>query len=766
MRERSNSWNAAQQKKKREACHKLREDTGYNPDAYREKDTERATGRALKKIKEVYRKYARKYEEFLIEVKDMHEDFRLEEGYPAPTLEELKQYMRWFIESTKGRLNPDGWPIIKSTLNHAENLVLGFFLETGNRILERNAAELYNISIQDRTIKAIGRQKFDLKLCDFEVASLIPRSEQKFERGLRYENIQLVLFRASIWDCDEPIYTGGSYLLALALYDNVLDGFSSAKDVFEQRIPEGQNELVLPWTKEAKGRCVVRHATAVKGVSEDPLTQEHYSEALGKIFTAACYHVQPTIYAMRRKLSAAVKEKYSSAHVAQILAQKSKSVYGNDYLASCSAVDVVNNTLWGRTVDNTHVEYFQGFKLDLDLDPELTAKRAAFFNAKTDYDANHLLNEYKAMKRVIYSKKLEQVMPELGRLVARILLNKPLSFFQKRLMVEDLLSHCRWEFDVVYRPGDEPVEGQCLVKGCGQNKHIYTWIPLQYLRSPEFEEYCHYEVIVFRHTTTCAGYCIEYMAFENTLTWPSKYPDPLCHYIADNEQDYRRHLYNVKLSAKRENRHAQNERPRKIRKSHISQPPGTGTKELKITFWEPPQPHPEAAQTRQGNQDHLNKRACRIANYCGLTSEVPCISPDGDNTLSAFVHSISSAACSVSSTLCHSDDGSKQCDEGSLTEQLRCYTLTEQLEIDSACQTSHEELIMKILRSEDIAVLETDGMSNPYSLTLSPPSNKLEGKLANNELLAATESVQIFLKLSEIHTIKNTIYISRLLGHL
>ncbi|KAK6828994.1 hypothetical protein RU639_003251 [Aspergillus parasiticus] len=51
MRERSNSWNTAQQKKKREARRKLREDRDYNPDAHREKDTERATGRASKKIK-------------------------------------------------------------------------------------------------------------------------------------------------------------------------------------------------------------------------------------------------------------------------------------------------------------------------------------------------------------------------------------------------------------------------------------------------------------------------------------------------------------------------------------------------------------------------------------------------------------------------------------------------------------------------------------------------------------------------------------------
>ncbi|KAE8316201.1 hypothetical protein BDV41DRAFT_585867 [Aspergillus transmontanensis] len=351
-------------------------------------------------------------------------------------------------------------------------------------------------------------------------------------------------------------------------------------------------------------------------------------------------------------------------------------------------------------------------------------------------------------------------------------------------------------------------------------------IPLQHLRycwecftfhdkrSPEFEEHCAshipsitthaiYRMRVFENTLVLRSHLEEYISRK---TWPSKYPDPLCHHIADNEQNYRRHLHNVyhynktiyvrprKLSVKRscpeldenratsENRHAQNERPRKIQKSHVSQPPGTGTKELKITFWEPPQPHPEAAQTEQGNQDHSNKRTYQIANYCGLTNKAPCTSQNSNNTLSASyntpkltdtssIHSISSAACSVSysvpinpqilepptATLCYSDNGSKQCNKGSLTEQLRYYTAAEQPKINSACQTSHKGPTMEILRSKNIAVLETDSISNPHSLTLSPLSNKRKEELANNKSLAATESVQIIPKPSEMHTIGSNI---------
>lgn len=337
-------------------------------------------------------------------------------------------------------------------------------------------------------------------------------------------------FGTAIWDCDKPIYSGALYLLALALADNALYGFSTPKEVFEQRIPEGQDELVLRWNEEAEDRCIVRGVTA-EGVSEDPLTKETYQADFQKILKNACYFVTATVHAMRRALGAAVKSqsllpllkltclqswlksctvKYSSAHVAQILTQKSKTVYRNDYLANCSSVDVFN-ALMGKPADNTHIDFFQGFsqfhehglprrlpieeEQKIDSNPCLIAKAMEIHNAESDNDTKRLKREYRIRKREIYSRMLQQfqsawvqnqrdwkiltrgrerpdyaeqsaekqalckIMPELGRLAAIISSNEPLSFDEKVVVVNDLYTQCLHDFSVVYRPGEEPIEG-------------------------------------------------------------------------------------------------------------------------------------------------------------------------------------------------------------------------------------------------------------------------------------------------------------------
>ncbi|KAE8357268.1 hypothetical protein BDV27DRAFT_164672 [Aspergillus caelatus] len=73
----------------------------------------------------------------------MPEGYKIGEGYPAPTLEELKEFTRWFIESTKGRLADDGRPTKNTIKAHAQEFVPGFFLETGNEISSQDATELY-----------------------------------------------------------------------------------------------------------------------------------------------------------------------------------------------------------------------------------------------------------------------------------------------------------------------------------------------------------------------------------------------------------------------------------------------------------------------------------------------------------------------------------------------------------------------------------------------------------------------------------------------
>lgn len=116
------------------------------------------------KTKEGYRERVRKYEEyvsmpfshkqlyshlsirFLIEEKSMPEGYKVREGHPAPTLKELKEFIRWLIESMEGRLASNGRPTMQTILVRAQEFIPGFFLETGNEISSHDRTDLYYVS--------------------------------------------------------------------------------------------------------------------------------------------------------------------------------------------------------------------------------------------------------------------------------------------------------------------------------------------------------------------------------------------------------------------------------------------------------------------------------------------------------------------------------------------------------------------------------------------------------------------------------------------
>ncbi|KAF5861576.1 hypothetical protein ETB97_012826 [Aspergillus alliaceus] len=243
----------------------------------------------------------------------MPKGYKFGEGYPAPTLKEPKEFIRWLTEFTEGRLAFNGRPTMLTIKVRAQEFISGFFLKTGNGIPSHDATDLYywikNELVEeeaaDDSFFMSGRYRVQFHFITLQflctgarVSSFTPASVDKVGQGLHYKNIELVLFRAvnapwrigwrldqqsvknnkdpentmfgtAIWDCDEPIYSGALYLLALALAGNALYGFPSPEEVFEQRIPGGQDELVLRWNEEAEDRCIVRNVTAA-GVSEDP----------------------------------------------------------------------------------------------------------------------------------------------------------------------------------------------------------------------------------------------------------------------------------------------------------------------------------------------------------------------------------------------------------------------------------------------------------------------------------------------------------------
>ena len=58
---------------------------------------------------------------------------------------------------------------------------------------------------------------------------------------------------------------------------------------------------------------------------------------------------------------------------------------------------------------------------------------------------------------------LFRIMPECARLAEVIFFNELVTTDQHLLAVQNLLSLCQRDFEVVYRPGDEPISGVCPV---------------------------------------------------------------------------------------------------------------------------------------------------------------------------------------------------------------------------------------------------------------------------------------------------------------
>ena len=80
---------------------------------------------------------------FLVDIKGKPDDYEIKEGHPVPELSEMKKFFRWWIDSTKGRI--DVKPTKDTTLRQAQEFVPGFYFTTGNDIPEPDRKDLYYV---------------------------------------------------------------------------------------------------------------------------------------------------------------------------------------------------------------------------------------------------------------------------------------------------------------------------------------------------------------------------------------------------------------------------------------------------------------------------------------------------------------------------------------------------------------------------------------------------------------------------------------------
>ncbi|KAI9725602.1 MAG: hypothetical protein M1834_000790 [Cirrosporium novae-zelandiae] len=252
------------------------------------------------------------------------------------------------------------------------------------------------------------------------------------------------------------------------------------------------------------------------------MNRETFCRLFRAIIRNAGYYENITIHTLRRGLANKVNKVATESERSQILTHKDPNLFGNEYIAHLSSVDA--QAIFVDGVPNTeHIKHLQSVgkyrqiglpchlpaerKAALSQDPDLldlrrqlqqlveknsdkcvisTAKKQLFvYQSRLEPEA---LKQYRQkwirtrLEREVLSfttgppddfvntdfvEDLYLLMPERKRLAMTINSEKRLSSEEKLQTTQDLLSLCVRNFDVIYRPGEQPSQGTCPVNGCG-----------------------------------------------------------------------------------------------------------------------------------------------------------------------------------------------------------------------------------------------------------------------------------------------------------
>lgn len=145
----------------------------------------------------------------------------------------------------------------------------------------------------------------------------------------------------------------------MAFVDKTLFGYATLADLRQQRIPAGQNELILRWEDEALDKPILRKCTLAGGVTDESMSRSAFNQIFQSTLRNAGYFCIASAHSIRRGIGKKVDQNYTEIERSQHLTQADPRIFSQVYVANTSSVDG-HEAFLDEALNHNHIDYFQG----------------------------------------------------------------------------------------------------------------------------------------------------------------------------------------------------------------------------------------------------------------------------------------------------------------------------------------------------------------------------------------------------------------------
>ncbi|KAL4989600.1 hypothetical protein BDW68DRAFT_186264 [Aspergillus falconensis] len=351
------------------------------------------------------------------------------------------------------------------------------------------------------------------------------------------------------------------WLLEMAVQDGAFLHLDSLQTLKTWN-PDNNEPVPLLWKLSVAEEPVLRQVNRFAGISKRAWTRESFCRIFRAVITDAGYPEVISIHTLRRGLANRLDKVAADAERSQILTQKDPDVFGRSYVDRTSALSIMDAFL-GEKMRLDHIEYLRGVgkyraigyprhlpaerqhaigkhKDFCELERRLkelriqeTSGECSHQSTVDESDADNVdddasfaiklttkqiqvlktrLNQSELAKAggktpetIVYNDVahcLFKAQPDRQRIVKMMLMDDHLSYQDMLFVVESLLAYCSKDYDVFYRPGEEPVNGRCPVGnycqhkerckmlGCEETQLKYCYECFSFTDAEEWKDHC------------------------------------------------------------------------------------------------------------------------------------------------------------------------------------------------------------------------------------------------------------------------------------